>query len=503
MVLAFKKTEADKRKEWLKQYDEANILDYNSKDTNISDFIHREFIHFSNADNMRSIGSSIDGLKVSQRKILFSCFKRKLYSEIRVAQLSGYVSENAAYHHGEASLQGAIIGMAQTFIGSNNINLLQPNGQFGTRIMGGNDSASARYIHTQLNPIVDILYPSADFPLLDYINDDGLIVEPKWYCPILPMVLVNGMVGIGTGFSTTIPQFNPLDCSNNIQRKLNGLPYMAMKPYYRGFKGKIIKNVEKGITKFITKGKYTIEDDKIIITELPIGKWTHDFKEFIEKIIQLEDSWILDYENHSTDDHVKFIVKVNDEVLFDNTYKKNDVIEDKFKLTSSKSLSNLHLYNKDGVIRKYDTIYQIIDEHYYTRYSMYEKRKDYQINNLKNEIKLHDAKMMFINYVIDDKIVVYKQPKQSIIDTLRSFNFPFYESNSIIEYDENVEVKTEYNYLLNLSVYNFTLEKVQELEKEIQKKNIELNTLTNTDIKEIWKQELITFEEQYKKMYKI
>tara|TARA_Y100001960_G_C14276022_1_gene634575 strand:+ start:24 stop:428 length:405 start_codon:yes stop_codon:yes gene_type:complete len=134
---------------------------------------------------------------------------------------------------------------------------------------------------------------------------------------------------------------------------------------------------------------------------------------------------------------------------------------------------------------------------------MYEKRKDYQINNLKNEIKLHDAKMMFINYVIDDKIVVYKQPKQSIIDTLRSFNFPFYESNSIIEYDENVEVKTEYNYLLNLSVYNFTLEKVQELEKEIQKKNIELNTLTNTDIKEIWKQELITFEEQYKKMYKI
>tara|TARA_B100000700_G_C15003533_1_gene837433 strand:- start:1128 stop:2081 length:954 start_codon:yes stop_codon:yes gene_type:complete len=317
------------------------------------------------------------------------------------------------------------------------------------------------------------------------------------------MVLVNGMVGIGTGFSTTIPQFNPLDCSNNIQRKLNGLPYMAMKPYYRGFKGKIIKNVEKGITKFITKGKYTIEDDKIIITELPIGKWTHDFKEFIEKIIQLEDSWILDYENHSTDDHVKFIVKVNDEVLFDNTYKKNDVIEDKFKLTSSKSLSNLHLYNKDGVIRKYDTIYQIIDEHYYTRYSMYEKRKDYQINNLKNEIKLHDAKMMFINYVIDDKIVVYKQPKQSIIDTLRSFNFPFYESNSIIEYDENVEVKTEYNYLLNLSVYNFTLEKVQELEKEIQKKNIELNTLTNTDIKEIWKQELITFEEQYKKMYKI
>ena len=172
MILAFKKTEADQRKLWLKQYDEENILDYNCEETKINDFINREFIHFSNADNMRSIGSCIDGLKVSQRKILFSCFKRKLYSEIRVAQLSGYVSENAAYHHGEASLQGAIIGMAQTFVGANNINLLLPNGQFGTRIMGGSDSASARYIHTQLNPIVDSLFPSADFPLLNYINDD-------------------------------------------------------------------------------------------------------------------------------------------------------------------------------------------------------------------------------------------------------------------------------------------------------------------------------------------
>ena len=360
MNLAFSKKEADLRKKWLKSYNEEEILDFNCQETKVTDMINKELKHFSNADNARSIGSCIDGLKVSQRKILFSCFKRKLYNEIRVAQLSGYVSENAAYHHGEASLQGAIIGMAQTFIGSNNINLLQPNGQFGTRIMGGNDSASARYIHTQLNPIVDILYPSADFPLLDYINDDGLIVEPKWYCPILPMVLINGMIGIGTGFSTTIPQFNPLDCSKNIKRKLNGDPYLAMKPYYKGFKGKVIKNVQKGITKFITKGKYTIEDDKIIITELPIGKWTHDFKEFIEKTIQMENSWILDYENHSTDETVKFIVKVDDEVLFDNTYKKDDVIEDKFKLTSSKSLSNLHLYNKDGVIHKYDTIYQII-----------------------------------------------------------------------------------------------------------------------------------------------
>ena len=113
MVLAFKKTEADKRKEWLKTYNEEEILDYNQEKTKINDFINKEFKHFSNSDNLRSIGSCIDGLKVSQRKVLFSCFKRKLYSEIRVAQLSGYVSEQASYHHGEASLQGTIVGMAK------------------------------------------------------------------------------------------------------------------------------------------------------------------------------------------------------------------------------------------------------------------------------------------------------------------------------------------------------------------------------------------------------
>ena len=499
MVLAFKKTEADQRKSWLKTYKEEEILNYNCKETTITDFINLEFKHFSNSDNMRSIGSCIDGLKVSQRKILFSCLKRKLYKEIRVAQLSGYVSEQAAYHHGEASLQGAIVGMAQNFVGANNINLLQPNGQFGTRIMGGSDSASARYIHTQLNPIVDSIFPHADLPLLEYINDDGLMVEPKWYCPILPMVLVNGMIGIGTGFSTKIPQYNPLDCTNNIKRKMNGQPYLAMKPYYRGFKGRVMKVVEKGISKFITKGKYHIEDDKVIITELPIGQWTHDFKDFLEKTIQMDDSWILDYENHSTDEKVKFVVKVNDETLFDNTYKVKDVIEEKFKLTTPKSTTNIHLYTKDGAIKKYDTIYQVIDDHYYVRLNMYQKRKDYQLEKLTKEIQLFETKMRFIESVIDEKIQVYKKSKQSIIDALKSFEFPFYEDNCIVDYEDK-EITSEYNYLLNLSVYSFTLEKVEELKESILKNRNDLDELEKKDIKDIWREELDHFEKEYKKM---
>ena len=501
MILAFKKTEADKRKDWLKSYNSDEILNYNCKETGIDEFINYEFKHFSNSDNMRSIGSCIDGLKTSQRKILFSCLKRKLYSEIRVAQLSGYVSEQAAYHHGEVSLQGAIIGMAQNFIGTNNINLLQPNGQFGTRIMGGSDSASARYIHTQLNPLVDLIHPSKDFPLLDYINDDGIIVEPKWYCPILPMVLVNGMIGIGTGFSTTIPQFNPLECTTNIQRKIDGLPYMSMKPFYKGFKGKIKKQIIKGVAtsnKFTSYGIYRLDGDTVIVSELPIGLWIHDFKEYLEKIIQEEDSWIIDYENHSTDTNVKFIIKISDEIIFDNTYKKEDIIMEKLKLTKPISLTNLHLYNKDGTIRKYDTIYQIMDEHFYTRLSMYSKRKEFQLNNLNQEISLLMAKMKFIQNVMDENIIIYKQSKTSIIDKLKEMEFPFYENNQIIEFDNEIDITNQYNYLLNISIYHFTLEKVNELENEILSKEEECNTLQLKSPKEIWREELLIFEEQYK-----
>lgn len=496
MILAFKKTEADLRKQWLKTYNEEEILDFNQTETSIRDFIHLEFKHFSNSDNLRSIGNCIDGLKVSQRKVLYSCFKRNLRSEIRVAQLSGYVSEQACYHHGEASLQGTIVGMAQNFVGTNNVQLLQPNGQFGTRIMGGSDCASARYIHTQLDPITDKLFPKADFPLLDYINDDGILVEPKWYCPIVPMVLVNGMIGIGTGFSTSVPQFNPKDCVKNIKRKLNDKPYLAMKPYYQGFQGEIEKVDPKH---FLTHGKYTIDDDKIHITELPIGMWTDNYKLFVESEIVKEDPWILDYENHSTDISVNFTIKVSDETIFDHQYKKGKSLEDKLKLTSKLSLTNLHLYTSQGAIRKYDTIYQIMDEHFNVRYNMYEQRKEYQLNVLSQEIKLLEAKMRFIQCVMDETIIVYKQTKQSIVDSLKANQFPFYENNVISDYNEKKKVSTEYNYLLNLSVYSFTVEKINELETQIKEKKSEYATLEATEIKDMWIQELDEFESQYKR----
>ena len=206
----FNKKRADDRKEWLSSYNRDLYLDTNNDTVTYNDFIDREMIHFSKYDCDRSIPNMMDGLKISLRKILYSAFKKNLTNEIKVAQFSGYVSEQSGYHHGEASLNAAIVGLAQNYVGSNNINLFDPNGQFGTRLQGGKDSASERYIYTQLNRITRSIFPNADDNILRYLDDDGTPVEPIFYAPIIPMVLVNGSKGIGTGFSTEILPYHVL-----------------------------------------------------------------------------------------------------------------------------------------------------------------------------------------------------------------------------------------------------------------------------------------------------
>jgi DNA topoisomerase-2 len=176
-----KDSSANIRKDWINSYKVGTYLDQNKKRVSYYDFIYKELVLFSIEDCSRSIPSLVDRLKPGQRKILFACFKRKLTKEIRVAQLAGYVSEVAAYHHGEASLQAEIVGMAQNFVGSNNINVLHPQGQSGTWLEGGKDASSARYIHTYLSGLARVIFHPSDDGLLDYLDDDGLSIEPRWY----------------------------------------------------------------------------------------------------------------------------------------------------------------------------------------------------------------------------------------------------------------------------------------------------------------------------------
>ena len=494
MNLAFKKDCSNDRKQWLYQYNPKNIIENNHCDLGIDEFIEKELIHFSNSDTKRSIGSLYDGLKPSQRKILYCCFKRKLFQEIRVAQLAGYVSEHAAYHHGEASLQSTIIGMAQQFVGTNNIHLLKPNGQFGSRIQGGSDSASPRYIHTELNKVVELIFPKQDFDLLRYEDDDGIPVEPVYYVPILPMVLVNGMKGIGTGFSTDIPQFNPLDVIDNLIRKLNQESYVDMIPWYRGFQGTIQKI---SAHKYLTKGKYdVIGKRKIKITELPIGKWTQDYKDFLTSSLvekrnakPTKTKFLLDFEDHSTDNEISFLLTMTSDISQYVTYDekdKMDTLEKMLKLYTYKTTSNMHLYEHNLKIKKYTTISHILDDFYNERYQLYVTRKQHQIQEYERQITILRAKCTFIRYVIEDTIHIYKQSQESIIKQLKHHKFPYVKQSQIVtHYDSDC-----YHYLITIPIRDFSQDKQIELETKVEQLQNEYETYKKQTIQSLWLSEL-------------
>ena len=493
--MVFNKKRANDRKSWLENYDRNAYLNTSKNNVSFEEFINNDLIHFSKYDNDRSIPNLCDGLKISLRKILYSAFKKKLNSEIKVAQFSGYVSEHSGYHHGEASLNGAIIGLAQDYVGSNNINLLMPKGQFGTRLHSGKDAASERYIFTHLNPLTRLIYSEIDDALLDYLDDDGLIVEPIYYVPIIPMILVNGTKGIGTGFSTDIMCHNPLQIISYLEAKLNNknildLKSILIEPYYRGFKGKIYP-LDNNRKKYIIKGVYEIiNKDKIKITELPIGTWTQDYKEFLESLLdnkseknksKIKDEYVKDFNDMSTDIHVDFEVTFYPGILSKLIIEKHDYgvegIEKYLKLYTTHSTTNMHLFNAKEQLKKYETIYTIIDEYYEVRYEFYKKRKVYLISKLGNELKFLSAKAQFIQYNLDDKIDLRKKSKTQINEIMESFKFELGENG-------------DYNYLIKMPMDSVSKENVEKLMKEHGEKEAHLNEVKTTSIEQMWLKEL-------------
>lgn len=508
--LAFNKKRADDRKRWLMKYEKNNVLDYSKTEVKYEEFVNRELIHFSNRDLERSINHICDGLKESTRKILFACLKRRLFTnEIKVAQLAGNVSEVTAYHHGEQSLQQAIIGMAQIYVGTNNINLLQPNGQFGSRLCAGNDASSPRYIFTLLSELTRLIFREEDSNILNYLEEDGLSIEPEFYIPIIPMIIVNGCVGIGTGFSTNIPQFDPEDiisicmkvCDGiankdvgESQAFINKMKIDEFAPWYLGFTGKIAKS-DKG--SYVSTGVYNwLDDNTLEITELPVGTWTDDYKEHLENMLTTNANYLKSFDNQYTAKNVKFILNFNGDVRG----KLGDKFETEFKLVSSRNMSinNMHLYSNEGAIKKYENTSDIVREWCKVRIQMYDKRKKYQIKILEKDFKVLSAKIRFIIDVIEGRIVIMNKKIADITQKLIELKYPKIGKESDGEEDEEISDDNGYNYLLRMPISQLTYERKIILEKEVDELSKKLNDLRNTSLDKIWKDELLELLDAWK-----
>jgi DNA topoisomerase-2 len=540
--MVFNKKRSDDRKDWLATYNRDLYLDTNKSSVTYEEFINNDLIHFSKYDNDRSIPNLVDGLKISLRKILFAAFKKKLHSEIKVAQFSGYVSEQSGYHHGEASLNGAIIGLAQNYVGSNNINLFDPLGQFGTRLRGGKDSASERYIFTQLNVITRLIFPLADDAVLQYLDDDGTPVEPIYYVPVIPVVLINGSKGIGTGFSTDIMCYNPLQIMNKLMLMLKGEPHdIDIGPYYQGFTGTIdsIEDKDKDKKehkKYLIKGTFEkVGENKVRITELPVGTWTQDYKEFIESLIDQKKkdgktALVKDYVDMSTDVTVDFTIEFNPgclKTLLTSTTSTTDIsgtvyengisvspLEKLLKLYTTHTTTNMHLFDANEHLRKFNTVSEIVEEYYGVRLDFYDKRKTFQIDTLEKELVLLSNKARFINDNLSGKIDLRRKKKDEIIEILEKLGYnpiggdtpltllKFDSENNKEGISGNISgglPHTNYNYLIKMPMDSVTEEAVEKLMKEKGEKEAELDLLTKLSIKKMWLNELSELKREYLK----
>ena len=501
ITLAFDKSYADNRKAWLTEHDSNKYIDNNERNVTYHDYVDKEFILFSKYDNIRSIPSIMDGLKPSQRKIMYGAFKRNLTNEIKVAQLAGYVSEHSGYHHGEASLHSTIISMAQDFCGSNNISLLKPCGQFGTREFGGKNAASPRYIFTVLPNIVRKIFIKDDEYILERQFEEGCEIEPKTYYPIIPLLLVNGSDGIGTGWSTNIPRFNPINIVENLKLYINGtkienLP--DLEPWSCGFTGKIIK---KDSTKYECYGNYKIiSENSIEITELPIETWTNSYyvnfnehkkdkKSGVAQPNLCENLGINDFDKtYSTNNNVNIKVTFNNNVL--QQMIKNDEINKKLKLTSSINLTNMHVF-VNNIITKYNDPNEILEVFAIERLKIYKKRKDYVTKIYENKLQLLIWKRKFMKEVENDTIAFGKNiKKSSIIEELEKKEYP--------KLAFNIEDNTSYNYLTDIKMFDFTKEYIDNLDEEIKKRKETLKIYKNKTPKDLWIEELDDFLQEYK-----
>lgn len=484
--MIFNKKRSEERKGWLSNYDRNSYLDTDSNKVSHKDFINKEMIHFSIYDCERSIPNLMDGLKTSLRKILYSSFKKNLTTEIKVAQFSGYVSEHSGYHHGEASLNGAIVGMAQDYVGSNNVNLLLPNGQFGTRLQGGKDSASERYIFTQLNQITRYIYRKEDDPVLEYLEDDGDPVEPRYYVPIVPMILVNGGKGIGTGFSTDILSYNINNIIDILKSKLQLTETeIELSPFYKNFEGSCEKTDDK---KYIVKGVYEkITDKKIKIKELPIGYWTDDFKQHIENLMEVDKNkkqktFIKDYNDMSTDRVVDFEIVLNEPI--DESKDSNNIynnFEKTMKLYSTLSTNNMHLFNDEEKLTKYSDVKEIIDSYFPIRLEYYQKRKDHQIATMEEDVNLLQNKSKFIMENIKGTIDLRNKKKTVIVEMLTEKGYDKLDGE---KYDP------DYKYLLKMPMDSLTEENFNKMCQDKDNKITELEKLKSTAIEHMWLSEL-------------
>ena len=429
-----------------------------TKTVAIKDFLRGPFRSFSTYDCNINIPSLIDGFKVSQRKAMWTVLNNP--KQMTVEQLASLAASYTRYHHGATNLEGVIVGLAQDFTGSNNVNWLVPDGQFGNIL--SHASASPRYISTSLHANWKKWVRKEDDIILEYEIEDGEITEPKYFLPAVPTLLFNGSAGIGTGYSSKILSYNPADIIENVKRYIQGKEQEELIPYYNGYKGTITKvNGQTIYTGAYEKASAT----SIRITQLPIGYTLEQYKEVLIKLMDANE--IKDYDDHSSENGWDIVIHTSREWVKQH----HDIIIDKLKLVTKDS-ETITVWDENQRIRRFANPNQLIEHFVKWRLTKYEERRQKQIELLKADLVWLNEKRRFIQYFIDHSKELVALSKAELTERLNKEGF--------------VEVER----LLQIRIYNMTRDEITSLDEEILKVQGNIDALEKTTAKDMYLGEL-------------
>ena len=434
---------------------------------NIKDLFSTDVRSFSIYDCQRSLPSGIDGMKPAMRKIVFGMLKEFPNKEIKVSLAASAIQSVSAYHHG--SLEGTVVNMAQSFPGSNNVPYLEDIGQFGSRISPA--ASASRYIFTKLSESFRKIFLKDDDNILNYLEDDGMSIEPEYYLPIIPAVLLNGSDGMGTGFACHILSYNPLDLIASCEEVVKkGKLKEDLTPWYRGFTGTIEKNVQQTVF----TGVYEIQNTTtMVISELPIGSFTQKYREVLN---DLEDKGLVkNYVDNSSEEKTEFVVTCPRETL----RKPHDELLKTFKLVS-RDTENFTVWNESGRLRKFDSAKQLVEWFVQFRLDKYEERRLKLIEESQHKLHLMTERAKFIQFYLDNADWFSKSAKVSIIARLQELGFTYIDD------------------LLSIRVYNLTGDQIEDMKHKIETEKLNRDRLLATTAKEMYLKDLSDAKSYFK-----
>lgn len=449
----------------------------------ISEYFNKDVCDYASYDNYRKIASIVDGLKPSSRKCLYTVLKNNISSNVKVASLKSKAAEQTQYLHGDQSLEGVIVSMAQNFAGSNNVALLKREGNFGNRLIPV--AAAARYIFTCKEDYLDKLFRKQDEPVLIQQEFEGDIIEPKYYVPILPMLVVNGSIGLTTGFTQKILQHDVSDVIQYIENKLNGKEKnIKLIPKFVGFKGSVVQQVGKNEGAWVIRGSVKkLSSNEVEITDIPVQ---YNLESYIEVLDKLEEEKLIKEYKDMSDSKTgtfRFIVKFYRNGIGFTPDDKDLLTKLKLEVNETENYTSMDENNK---IIECKSIYEVIDHYYDLRLKYYDERKNWLIQDFTRQIKEAVSKYTFINGVIGGAIVIAKKTDEDIVKQLEKF-------------DKIIKVNDSYDYLLAMQMRSMTKANLEKLRAQIFSLRDELVRIEKMSNKDMWKEDIEEFKKAYSK----